>query len=187
MASIKCFMLTPAGRIRRSLRRYIHRGDEDNCALSGTGYHNAECPIEDGPLVENEKGYINMGADWPRDDPRWPQRCACGYEFREEDHWQLFVKRIYLAPDGTEHTLFDAPAGAMWYADWMSDVWRGPDGHCLVVKTPAGDWMIDGPATGGGRWTRTGEPPNVTARPSIGIGDPMRYHGFLTDGELVEV
>src|SRR3989337_911889 len=31
---------------------------------------------------------------------------------------------------------------------------------------------------------RTGEPPKITVRPSIGISSPIRYHAFLTDGVL---
>jgi hypothetical protein len=36
----------------------------------------------------------------------------------------------------------------MWFADWMlvegSDHYRGPDGHCLVVRCPDGhDWNVD--------------------------------------------
>jgi hypothetical protein len=64
----------------------------------------------------------------------------------------------------------------------MGQSWRGPDGRCLVLKTPAGDWVIDGPASGGGRWERTGVPPLITARPSILI--PGQYHGWLTAGVL---
>lgn len=38
-------------------------------------------------------------------------------------------------------------------------------------------------------WERTGTPPNVTARPSIGMPDAkggFRYHAFLTNGVLEE-
>ena len=75
----------------------------------------------------------------------------------------------------------------------MPGDYHGPDGRCLVLKTPAGDWMIDGPSrnngiTGAG-WTRTGDPPNITVRPSIGMGDGKgkgrwKYHGHLNNGVL---
>lgn len=100
-----------------------------------------------------------------------------GYTYRRTDTGETFA-------------LGQAPAGAMYYADWMSSV--GPDGHCLIVITPYGPWNVDGgfliPAAG--NWTRTGTPPRVTARPSIGQGQKpdgsWTYHAFLTDGQLVD-
>ncbi len=66
--------------------------------------------------------------------------------------------------------------------------YEGTEDHLLVL-TPGGTWCVDCPATGGGHWTRTGEPPNVTATPSIhlspGVGPPHEWHGFLTAGALV--
>jgi hypothetical protein len=92
---------------------------------------------------------------------------------------------------GETFVLGQAPVGAMYFADWLHG--RGPDGHCLIVVTPHGPWNVDGgfqwPSAG--KWTRTGEPPRVTARPSIGQGGkgpnggpPWSYHAFLTDGAL---
>jgi hypothetical protein len=78
----------------------------------------------------------------------------------------------------------------MWDAWWYSDKHKGPDGKCLVVRTPGGDWIVDAKAIDGNGWTRTGTPPKVTANPSIGIGHeegkPWTYHGWLRDGHLVE-
>jgi hypothetical protein len=88
--------------------------------------------------------------------------------------------------------------GAMWYAPWLSAFGsvhfqalpeeirkRGN----LIVKVPHGHWNIDSKSSNGTGWTRTGEPPVVTARPSIGIpgaqGQQWIYHGWLTDGELI--
>lgn len=45
------------------------------------------------------------------------------------------------------------------------------------------NWLVDAPSKQGSPWTREGKPPKVTARPSILTS---RYHGFLTDGFLVE-
>jgi hypothetical protein len=105
---------------------------------------------------------------------------------------------------GEKATLQNMPIGAMYYAPWMA---RCPEpdwlssteskqlpqeerlkGH-LMVKTPGGFWDMDAPAyqkTSG--WTRTGTPPNITARPSI-FHDPTNngWHGWLTDGVLKEV
>jgi hypothetical protein len=59
------------------------------------------------------------------------------------------------------------------------------------LRTPGGDWIIDYPCEDGKGWQRTGEPPNITANPSIGIGrndqgQKWKYHGWLKDGYLVE-
>ncbi len=61
----------------------------------------------------------------------------------------------------------------------------------LAVMTPAGLACLDCPATGGSRapgryWERTGEPPEVTAAPSLDIGEgsPFHWHGWLQSGEL---
>jgi hypothetical protein len=79
------------------------------------------------------------------------------------------------------------PIGAMFYSDELYDIKRGvgPDGKCLYVVTPGGYWPIDHPSSGPGPgWTRTGEPPHVTAMPSINFVD--RYHGWLRDGVLTD-
>jgi hypothetical protein len=54
----------------------------------------------------------------------------------------------------------------------------------LVVRTPAGDWWVDGMIEGPG-WQRTGTPPYVSAKPSIIlIRGALEYHGWLQDGLL---
>jgi hypothetical protein len=90
----------------------------------------------------------------------------------------------------------DAPVGAMWDAYWFRGEKhesglaydRNPDGLVLVVMTPGGTWMIDGPSfvnrNESGNWSRTGIAPNITVTPSIHI--PGKYHGRLIAGELVE-
>jgi hypothetical protein len=55
------------------------------------------------------------------------------------------------------------------------------------VVLPPGEaydiWTIDGLASSGGRWTRTGEAPNFTVTPSILT---PKYHGYLTAGVLTD-
>jgi hypothetical protein len=84
---------------------------------------------------------------------------------------------------GELHILGAAPVGAMWYASWLVGLekYDRGSGEVLVVRTPGGDWVVDGPSNTGGHWTRTGVPPEVTASPSIICGD---YHGFLVKGFL---
>jgi hypothetical protein len=188
MAEIECFMLEPTTRERRWLRRYRSVVAEDPCSsLPGLSYHNARVLLDE---VE-APGVPTGGDSWPHDDPRWPTRCACGYQFVEADAWQLFTERLFRRLDtGEEVVLREAPAGAMWYADWLR-FWTGPDGRCLCVMLPDGhEWVIDGPSTDGGSWTREGTPPKVTVRPSIGRqrkDGGWVYHAFLTEGKLVEV
>ena len=111
---------------------------------------------------------------------------------------------LYVRADnGRELTLNMAPVGAMWDADWYHDVdfLTGPDGHSYIVKTPGGEWCIDGKATNCGLpednvhkcWVRHGEAPDFTVDKnghtcSAGAGSIQigNYHGFLIDGYLVE-
>jgi len=135
-----------------------------------------------------------------KEDPRWPWHCPCGYKFTPEDEWQVFTNLIYKRKDtGELMTLQESPPGAMWDADWMHDLieyygsdHRGErldDGMILVVKTPAGEWLIDGPSSDkpSKRWTRSGVPPLITVQGSIGIGSPQKYHGMLIEGVLRDV
>jgi hypothetical protein len=187
--STTCFLITPTGRALRFLRR-ITLGDATSCLL--TGMHQAVTEIEPGPLVRDAGGYVYL--EWPHDDPRWPAQCACGYAFVDGDYRCCDQEQLYTLPDGGECNTHrrltarsdprTAPPGAMWVADYVppGDDWSGPDGLCLMLRLPDGtDWMIDGPARNGGGWTRTGEPPHITARPSIASPG---YHGWLDNGIL---
>lgn len=174
-----CFLITPTGDARLSLRRYTM----GRCPTGGM--HDATVEIGTAPIVLTADGFI-AALDTPHDDPRWPIACACGYAFHDADPWQTRQERLYQGSDGTDYTTHPgkAPPGAMWHADWLADVWHGPDGLCLTVVLPSGEqWVMDAPSTDGGGWTRTGTPPRITATPSIAAA---RYHGFLTDGFLTD-
>lgn len=183
---IQCFLLEPTVSALESLRRYALR--EAPCPLPH-GYHDATVVLGTQPFARTDCG--GTGADdVDHDDPRWPSHCACGYAFRWDDQWQHNLNLLYSgAPDGELVTLEGAPVGAMWFAPWYEDHHKGPDGRCLMVKTPGGDWSPDFKASNSGTpWERSGTPPNVTATPSIGQMNPdgsFRYHGWLRDGQLV--
>jgi hypothetical protein len=205
---VKCFFIEPAGRLRRSLRRYS-RSHGDCPAMPGEhGYHNASVPFDDVEDPDPRGTYSASEEDAPaRDDPRWPRTCACGYTFTQDDNYQLSAERVYQRADtGEEFPLRDAPPGAMWDAWWMADYpgRRGSDGRSLMVKLPNGnEWHIDGPANnctdkeGSLRgdhkcWVRHGEPPNLTVDKNgvtcaAGAGSILsgNWHGFLRNGELV--
>ncbi len=178
-----CFMLTPTERERRWLRRYTF-SHPSACPHHLYG-HDAEVRIEDGRVAERPQDAAVNDDPGNHDDPRWPRRCSCGYQFMPKDEWQLFRRTIYLRADnGAETTLAEAPVGAMYDAPWLHGMhhYRVVDGQTLVVKLPGGaEWVIDGESSSGGFWERTGTPPRITARPSILTPN---YHGWLTDGVL---
>lgn len=201
--NITCFWLEPVAKAQVSLRRY-GRGSTP-CGLP-QGYHDANAVIEaeiDHPLEDLDRGELpgpRRGvASWDtvarvddalrleiRADPRWPAVCACGYAFVEGDEWQRNVNRLHVRSDtGALVTLRPPVVGAMWDAPWLDDEYKGPDGKHIIVMTPGGEWCLDGPASNGGKWSRTGIPPKITVAPSISIGKPERYHGWLRDGVLV--
>lgn len=179
---IDCFMLEPSDQQVVSLRRYVGFKEEGPCPTSGVRYHTANVEIIRAPYDDAPSGDLH-----PHIDPRWPMACGCGHVFLDEDHWSRDVRRLYRRSDtGELVTLHNPPVGAMWFAPWHEDNYKGPDGQCLVVQTPSGDWVIDGRSSKGEGWTRTGTPPLVTAKPSIFMNPPDGYHGHLTNGQLVE-
>lgn len=184
MTAIECFFLRPAAYAQETLRRFVFSKTDTECPTSG--YHNCSVDIGVVPFELSDLGG-RPGSGIGHDDPRWPTACACGYQFKPEDEWQHNLTRLYWRSDHSAMrcTLRDAPPGAMFYADWYD--WKGPDGKCLVVVTPAGPWIVDGPSMNndgsrGNPWTRTGEVPKVTVSPSIHI--PGKYHGWLRNGIL---
>jgi hypothetical protein len=171
MDPIKVFFLNETDRQRIQLRRFVW-SSEAKCS-GPYSYHNAVSEvIEVVPIAYSEDGIEHSGkthryhgcskkVDDYKGDPRWPTHCACGYEFKPEDQWQVFAKTVMVRSDtGEETTLLDAPVGAVWDAWWFGDSphYRGPDGRTLVCKVPSGhvgpdgvdrghDWIIDGRAS----------------------------------------
>jgi hypothetical protein len=201
---IQCFWLEPTDRQKRYLRRY-------NGNLKCTGpmsYHDAMTFVDESREVMGEvhgsRCWVDDGktaADF-KGHPLWPTHCVCGYEFQENDEWQLFGTHIYRRATGEETTLRDAPEGAMWDATWFHDHpgWCGPDGRSILCKVPTNhDWHIDGPCSNCTRpnephkcWVRHGEPPNLTVDKNgdtcaAGAGSILTrtWHGFLRNGELI--
>lgn len=198
-------MLSPTGRARLGLRRY----SSAPMGCPGGGYHNAIAYIGETRCVtltdaagEQSNRYPDAPREVPRTDARWPIGCErCDYVFEPEDEWQVWTEELYVRADTGEHvTIRNAAPGAMWHADWMPHRYRGPDGHCLVVRLPNGnDWIVDSRASNCDRpddwqhrcWVRHGVPPKVTVGKngltcgagagSIQSGD---YHGFLRNGVL---
>lgn len=210
----RTFWLEPTDRVAVGLRRY-HSSGGMNFTCEG-GYHSAlvftgEEPAHYRDAEPSGRRTLAMRPEPPHDDPRWPTRCGCGYEFTADDPWQSWQELVYQRADtGDRFTLRSrddlglpaAPPGACWDAWWMPDDWRGPDGIALMVRCPNGrDWHVDGEASNCTRpgdkthacWVRHGDPRQATVTVdkqgdtcaagagSIQAGD---YHGFLTDGVL---
>jgi hypothetical protein len=195
MASIQCFLVHPTTKYRVTLRRYS-RDAENRCPANGW-CHNADVFI----AVEEHTEIPVSGDVHPKNDTQWPTKCSlCAYVFTANDYYQKNYNCVYSTDEGKEYTLVSpdqmttdqamaAPPGAMWECPWMSPA---PDGKSYCVRTPGGDWHIDGSYgfPQAGRWTRTGTAPNFTVTPSIGIGKDAKgnwqYHGWLRNGLLVE-
>jgi hypothetical protein len=111
----------------------------------------------------------------PRDDFRWPKRCAaCDRPFSADDRWQINVETLFEgAPLARLYTRRNAPPGAMWDMDWLHEIpqYVGSDGIALAVRTPGGDWYVDGQAS---NCTRPGEPHKCWVR----HGDPRDPQGL---------
>lgn len=193
-----CFLITATQLARQGLRRYG--------AFNEKHYHSAiNWELDPVAVIELEDGchrYDTMEPP-PLDDPRWPTRCECGYEFREEDEWQVFGDRWYRRDDnGLFLVLRKAPPGAMYDATWLHGhkQWCGLDGAAWNVVCPNGcTWHIDGQASNCTKpndhehkcWVRHGDAPGFTVDKngttcaagagSIICGD---YHGFLQNGIL---
>jgi hypothetical protein len=193
--SVKCFLLEDAGKLRRYLRRYHHDCSAPWSPLGGMVL------LDEVPYPPRTA--ITLDEPWglvSRDDPRWPRVCECGREFVDSDQWQIFPDSIYRRVDtGEEHSLRDAPPGAMWDAWWYGSS-KGADGRSMVVVCPGGhEWLIDGRASNCTMkddwehrcWVRHGEPPNLTVDkngPTCAAGagsiQTKNWHGFLRNGEL---
>lgn len=204
MARIRCYLLVPIALAVVSLRRYAGARTDGKCT-GRLGWHNAETPI----------GEIEYAAEWngfadnkfSHDDPRWPARCDCGYEFTADDQWQHDVTRLSEVSAPADHPLSGqrftherSPVGAVWWAPWYAPHHVGFDGQSLVVKTPGGDWLVDSEASNCDRkgdkthrcWVRHGEAPAITVDKSGGLTCGAGagsiqiggYHGYLRDGWL---
>ena len=213
-----CFLLAPVPQIKFQLQRYTMHGASGSWTCAA-GWHNAFAPlaIVDHPLKEQPW----MCESWTeiedalrpaKEDPRWPRKCSCcSYEFQEQDEWQLFTDRLMARSDGGGlTTIRDAPVGAMWFAWWYrfkdanslyGHEWDNQTGPNLIVKTPGGEWNIDGRARNCTLpkdrlhrcWVRHGFAPKIHVDKngrtcSAGAGSIIcgKYHGFLRNGSLTD-
>jgi hypothetical protein len=167
MSNIKTFLFTPSGKEIMYLRRYAAKHSYDKSTRNiptcpGASdqqwpYHNAMVyyGMEDSAYRIDEDGRkihkLLKTPKPPKSDRMWPVQCElCNYQFHDDDHWQLFSDSLYVRADTGEEIPFrDAPVGAVWEVYWMShyDKYVGADGKAWSVKTPGGEWHIDGIAS----------------------------------------
>lgn len=136
---IKTFWLEPTGRHKV----WLNRANWDTKCSAHDGLScTAKALI--GDVAESPKNWQDLiGVD--KTDPRWPTKCACGYEFKPEDDYFVNSKEYYKRGDtGEELLLEDAPVGATWHArGYVGNEFSGPDGLAVHCKTPGGVWNID--------------------------------------------
>ena len=115
----KCFLTEPSDYVRRDLRRYA---SGSGCTNGKMSYHNVSVVIDEkAPAAFNKEGGF-LKDDFVG-DPRWPTRCTCGYEFKEEDQWQVNVNRLYEgSPNGELYVPRELPPLPPY----------GSDGSCLA-------------------------------------------------------
>lgn len=180
-------MIEKTKRVKRSLRRFCYYDIVNGCPHRPYKYGSHDASVFLDEIDEPPSEILSIGDYHPHDDPLWPKQCSCGYAFKDSDQWQLSLENLFKRLDTGEITTIRlAPPGAMWDAPWMLPQHQGSDGRCICVRTPGGDWMVDGPSrqadgSRGAGWTRVGVPPNISVSPSIIAND---YHGHLTNGVL---
>lgn len=146
----KAFWLTEVpNRVQVSLRRLggprVCDGSTRYCQARVTISDDADALVVKSVPVSAYRGHAS-----------WPTMCfRCGQPFHADGQWLVDTEQLYEgAPDEKRYTLRDAPIGAMWDAHWyrnaandLNNPYTGPDGLSLVVKTPGGDWLVDGEAS----------------------------------------
>lgn len=189
MAGWKTFMVEPSEYCQRSLRRHWKDVSPrlDVSLRISNHYHDASVIVDESFESPGDSGR-GLLRDGFETHPLWPKACSCGYQFIEDDYWQVNEERLYRGiPTGKLHTLRTLPPGAIWRAKWLEDIspnpYAGPDSKVWALMMPSGsEWLIYGPASGGGKWTVEGALPNITVAPSIHqVGS---YHGFVKAGVI---
>lgn len=201
MEPVECFLMAPTDHASVYLRRYV---SESKCPEGWI--HEAQEPIGQCPMNIEEDGTYDIDKpEVDKSDPRWPASCACGYEFTDDDTWQVFTEAMYFGLDGAEHEIQHLPAGAIFDASWMGDWGRVngdgerwsivlPDGHVWHPGAEANNctrkgenhdcWCVHGEAP---LLTvdKNPEPGRSTCAAGAGSIASSGWHGFLTGGKLV--
>lgn len=138
-------------------------------------------------------------------DPRWPRRCACGYEFCDADERDVLSDHVYRAADGREWPHRELPPGALhdhwWEVHALVPCGSPPPakGHYAIQTVPGmpnavptvvlpmgGCFELGSQSSGGGWWNVVGDPrqpETLSVTPSI--WRKGYWHGFLTAGRMI--
>lgn len=201
----KIIWCEPTGMVERYFSRFGREGLLCPKAPNGFTHHRGEKiagRYQESPLVPA------TAPDWPpEDDAAWPTHCDyCGEALTPDNSDRSSGSRhIYRRTDtGQEGYISQMPIGACWDAYWYGDhFWKGPDGRCLIVRTPGGEWVIDSRASNCTMpndnehrcWVRHGRPEDGTLHVdkngktcAAGAGSIQcgKYHGFLHNGALTD-
>jgi hypothetical protein len=210
---IRCFMIEPADRVRRTISVRsctceACKAAATHCPANPDGVHRAQADLGefDSPYAPDSAG-LDRGVCESLDNDAlpWPTTCTCGAEIaqplRSAGGWRYWrnteTGELY---EGAHK----APPGAMYRAHWMRGWCESQDdGAPLAVQTPGGSWIVDEQASNctisddrhqdrHHCWPRRGVPPNVdvskdygpTCNAGAGSIQCGNYHGFLRDGHL---
>lgn len=218
---VQTYWLDQTDKVIVGLRRYARREHTPDTGWTcADGWHQAMTIIgvEEAVYREtDEHRHLATREMVDHADPRWPTACeeGCGYEFADDDEWQVWQEQVYQRADNGEYRRLGIKAspeqeevpraepGACWDAWWMPSAMRRPDGLYLMVRLPDdSDWAVDSQASNCTRpgephecWVRHGDPreckvtvdKNGPNTCSAGAGSiaSANWHGFLTNGELV--
>ena len=69
-------------------------------------------------------------------------------------------------------------------AHWYDEFTEQPGESWLIALPDGGEWITTQKASGGGYWTVTGTPPDITATPSVWHNQPAGWHGWVRGGML---
>jgi len=204
MDAVECFLIERTAWCRRFLFRHVRAPDARGSGCE-RGWHEGAALLD--RVEATDADAVSVEGNWPKDDPRWPKQCErCSYEFKEDDARVLYYEREWVRPGtsaiftlreptGRSMDADAAPVGAMWDAHWFHGVtrWRGEDGKSLTLRTPGGDWLIDGPVSRDSerRWRRWGAIPKVSVAGIFARRQRPRpwrdFDGVLRDGLLHEL
>lgn len=205
----QCFMLEWTGRTLYAAI-IVDPWAKDGCISNNGGLHARTFPITEPAhtLAVNDK--LNRIRKMRHLVPKY---CACGHSFacgqvvNAQKGPELRDTRDGSLSLGCPKGAY----GATWDAPWLKDrVFPGDeidgmtpdervkkialrahdDGKIIVVNTPAGEWLVDGPMASGEYWTRNGDPPELTVRPAFVVKHDrdtgaLGWNGFLENGFLI--
>ena len=187
----KCFIVTRLPRARIWLRRFASNAaarEVPGAKCSINGYHDALVFLADVPDL-NICGREPTAEE--KLNPKWPSKCDCGYQFTDQDEWQIFNWNLCADAGGKIYVMRSRdrsfpdgyPPGAMHWETWLHEdgrkcaFWDNCDGRHLIVTCPNGrEWDVDSRASNCTMpndrthrcWIRHGEVPNITVDKSGG-------------------